>query len=133
MMNVCIKIRRLIFRGNFNFNTRFKTTVHEMIFQYFHYTRSISDSIFFFDRYTHLSWRRDVTPFLPHTTHVFVRGAYETHKATYIRVYHTRVHINTHMCIYVRTFTRLLRPALSPWKRKITGNAKSIVAILGIP
>lgn len=48
----------------------------------------------------------------------------------YIRVY---IYTNTHtMYMCVRTFARLLRASLSPWKRKITGNAKSIDAILGI-
>lgn len=101
------------------------------IFAYFHYTRTIPDSIFFFDRYTHLSWRRDITPFLLHTTHVLVRGERWEHKERY--TYVCTVHTCTHKYTYVRICTHVRpSPSSSPWKRKITGNAKSIAAIHGI-
>lgn len=81
-------------------------------------------------------------PFWPHTTHAFVRGTYGTVYTEYICVpFHICIRTSTYIPNYrcIRTYVYMYVPSpifsclASPWKRKITGNAKSIVAIREAP
>lgn len=131
-----IKFLRLIFYTSSNFFHRLKQAApRSMILEYFYYTRSISDSIFFFNRiYASVMAPRRHPLFTPYDTRIRMgRRTRHIRRHTYAcTISYIRIYKYAYVCVYVRTFARLLRASLSPWKRKITGNAKSIDAILGI-
>lgn len=97
-----IKFLRLIFYTSSNFFHRLKQAPpRSMILEYFYYTRSISDSIFFFNRiYASVMAPRRHPLFTPYDTRIRMGRRTRHIRRQHTRVpYRTYVYTNTHTCV----------------------------------